>query len=99
MGIRRPLQYTPGGLEALKANKPSGPSVMQVPAALANDPLDQCDPIGFPRMELYELRTIELVQSAHQVIYLDQFYVNFRVSSTDCRGLLEDPDPLWNGYS
>src|SRR6266853_3103416 len=72
MGILRPLQYTPLGLEALKANKPSGPSVRQVPAALANDPLDQCDPIGFPRMELYELRTIELVQTANQVVYLNQ---------------------------
>ncbi len=84
-GIMRPLQYTPLGMEALKANKPSGPSVRQVPAALANDPLDQCDPIGFPRMELYELRTIELVQSAHQVIYLNQFYGNFRVIWTDGR--------------
>ena len=59
-GIEHPLPYTPDGLAALKANKPSGPGVRQVPAALSNDPLDQCDPIGFPRMELYELRTIEL---------------------------------------
>jgi hypothetical protein len=30
-GIMRPLQYTTLGLEALKANRPSGPSVRQVP--------------------------------------------------------------------
>src|ERR1700682_1458877 len=50
-GIMRPLHYTPLGLEALKANRPSGPSVRQVPAALANDPADTCDPLGFPDME------------------------------------------------
>ena len=98
-GIMRPLHYTPMGLEALKANKPSGPSVRQVPSALANDPVDQCDPIGFPRMELFELRTIELVQTANQVIYLNQFYGNWRVIWTDGRELPKDPDPRWNGYS
>ncbi|HTC64550.1 MAG TPA: hypothetical protein VK709_17040 [Candidatus Saccharimonadales bacterium] len=98
-GIMRPLHYTPMGLEALKANKPSGPSVRQVPAALANDPVDQCDPIGFPRMELFELRTIELVQTANQVVYLNQFYGNWRVIWTDGRELPKDPDLRWNGYS
>jgi hypothetical protein len=98
-GIMHPLQYTPAGLEALKANKPSGPGVRQVPAALANDPMDQCDPIGFPRMELYELRTFELVQNSNQVIYLNQYFGNFRVIWTDGRELPKDPEPRWNGYS
>ncbi len=93
------LPYTPLGLAALKANKPSGPGVRQVPAALSNDPLDQCDPIGFPRMELYELRTIDLVQTANQVIYLNQWYGNWRIIWTDGRQLPKDPDPRWNGYS
>ena len=98
-GIMRPLHYTPAGLEALKANKPSGPSVRQVPAALANDPVDQCDPLGVPRMELYELRTIELAQTANQVIYLNQFYGGWRIIWTDGRELPKDPEPRWNGYS
>lgn len=98
-GIMRPLHYTPEGLEALKANKPSGPSVRQVPAALANDPVDQCDPMGFPRMELYELRTIELLQNANQVVLLNQFYGGYRVIWTDGRELPKDPEPRWNGYS
>ena len=98
-GIMSPLHYTSFGLDALKGNKPSGPSVRQVPAALANDPVDQCDPIGFPRMELYELRTIELAQTANQVIYLNQFYGNWRVIWTDGRELPKDPEPRWNGYS
>src|SRR6202049_659825 len=98
-GIMRPLHYTPMGLDALKANKPSGPGVRQVPAALSNDPMDQCDPVGFPRTELYELRTIELVQTANQVIYLNQFYGNWRAIWTDGRELPKDPEPRWNGYS
>ena len=98
-GIMHPLQYTPAGLAALKANKPSGPGVRQVPAALTNDPVSQCDPIGFPGMELYELRTIELVQNADQVIFLNQFYGNFRIIWTDGRQLPEDPELRWNGYS
>ena len=98
-GIVRPLPYTPLGLKALEANKPSGPGVRQVPAALSTDPLDQCDPIGFPRMELYNLRTIQMVQTANQVIYLNGFYGNFRVIWTDGRELPKDPEPRWNGYS
>src|SRR5579872_2118347 len=33
-GVLHPLPYTPLGLAALKANKPSGPSMRQVPAVL-----------------------------------------------------------------
>jgi hypothetical protein len=98
-GIMHPLHYTPAGLAALKANKPSGPGVRQVTAALSNDPMDQCDPVGFPRMELYELRTIELLQNANQVVYLNQYFGNFRVIWTDGRELPKDPEPRWNGYS
>ena len=98
-GIAHPLHYTPLGLAALIANKPSGPGVRQVPAALSNDPLDQCDPIGFPRMELFEMRTIELAQTANQVIYLNGWYGNWRVIWTDGRELPKDPEPRWNGYS
>ena len=98
-GIMHPLLYTPLGLEALKANKPSGPGVRQVTAALSNDPMDQCDPVGFPRMELYELRTFQLLQNAHQVFYLNQYFGNFRVIWTDGRDLPKDPEPRWNGYS
>ena len=98
-GIMHPLSYTPDGLAALKANKPSGPGVRQVPASLSNDPMDQCDPVGFPRMELYELRTFELLQNANQVVYLNQYFGNFRVIWTDGRELPKDPEPRWNGYS
>ncbi|PYU23867.1 MAG: hypothetical protein DMG32_15230 [Acidobacteria bacterium] len=98
-GIVHPLPYTPLGLAALKANKPSGPGVRQVPSTLANDPADRCDPLGFPYMELYELRTLNLVQTANQVILLSPFYGNYRVIWTDGRAFPKDPEPRWNGYS
>jgi hypothetical protein len=98
-GIQRPLPYTTLGLEALKANKPSGPGVRQVHAALANDPADKCDPLGFPYMELWEFRTVKLVQTANQVILISPFYGNYRIIWTDGRELPKDPDPRWNGYS
>ena len=97
--IMRPLHYTPLGLEALKANRPSGPSVRQVPSVLANDPADSCDPLGFPYMEFWEFRTINLVQTAKQIIILSPFYGNYRVIWTDGRELPKDPEPRWNGYS
>jgi hypothetical protein len=33
------------------------------------------------------------------VVYLNQFYGNFRVIWTDGRELPKDPEPRWNGYS
>jgi len=98
-GIVKPLPYTPLGLEALKANKPSGPGVRQVDATLANDPADKCDPLGFPYMFLWELRTLDIVQTPRQVIILSPFYGNNRVIWTDGRELPKDADPRWNGYS
>ena len=56
--IPRQLPYTPLGEATLKAHKPTGMSVRSVPAVLGNDPLDICDPPGFPRLELYEFRMI-----------------------------------------
>ena len=98
-GIEHPLPYTPLGLEALKANKPSGPGVRQVDAALSTDPANKCDPMGFPYTELWEFRTIQFVQTANQVIVITAFYENVRRIWTDGREFPKDPDPRWNGYS
>jgi len=98
--IPHPLPYTPAGLAALKANKP-GVGVRAVGPALQNDPVDYCDPQGFPRMELYELRVIEIAQTKNQVLYLDEFYDNWRAIWTDGRALPDahEAEPRWNGYS
>src|SRR5467141_2158425 len=49
------LPFTPLGEKAFKANKP-GFGTTEVPIALNNDPFDICDPIGFPRIQLFNLR-------------------------------------------
>jgi hypothetical protein len=98
-GVAKPLSFTPAGLEALKRNLPSGPSVRQVPAALANDPADKCDPLGFPYMYLWELRTLDVAQTARKVSIITPFYGNYRIIWTDGRELPKDPDLRWNGYS
>jgi hypothetical protein len=92
------VPYTALGKAARKLNKP-GEGEEQVPAAEVNDPVDFCDPQGFPRLELYELRLIELAQTKNQVIYLDQFYQNFRIIWTDGRPLPKDPESRWFGYA
>ena len=98
-GVIHPLSYTPLGLQALKSNKPSGPGVRQVPSTQANDPADHCDPLGFPYMELWGLRTMEIVQTVNQVIVIIPYYGNYRIIWTDGRPFPKDPDPRWNGYS
>ena len=97
-GIAKPLPYTAKGLEALKANKPSN-GVRQVDFALTNDPATICDPLGFPYMFLWEMRTINVTQSATQVVMINPFYGGYRIIWTDGRTLPKDPDLRWNGYS
>src|SRR3954468_13167123 len=54
------LLYTPFGLEMLKKNKPAnGPDA--VPSVEDNDPAHACDPQGFPREDLYEMRTTQFI--------------------------------------
>jgi hypothetical protein len=96
--IAKPLPYTPLGEETLKKHKPAA-GVRSVAAALVNDPTDICDPVGFPRMELFEMRTFELVQTQDQIIYLNQYNDNWRIIWTDGRELPKDSDARWNGYS
>jgi len=92
------IPFTPLGLEKFKLTKPSnGPR--QAALGQINDPLYTCDPMGFPRIDLFELRTIELVQTANQVIMLNEYYGQWRIIWTDGRELPKDPDPRWNGYS
>lgn len=92
------LPYTPYGLEVLKTHKSSnGPHA--VPAAEENDPAHACDPQGFPREELFELRWTQIVQTPAQVLMLYTYGKIWRSIWTDGRPLPEDPDPRWFGYS
>jgi hypothetical protein len=93
------LPFTPLGLEALKRTKPTNGTRM-VPPADTNDPVfEYGDPQGFPREDLYELRTTQILQTPQSVVLLYQFGKIWRVVWTDGRELPKDPEPRWFGYS
>lgn len=90
--------YTPAGLEAFKRNRPAnGPT--EVGAAEDNDPVHMCDPQGFPREDLFELRRTQILQTPAQTVMLYQYGKVWRTIWTDGRDLPKDPDPRWYGYS
>lgn len=91
--------FTPWSQERLEEMKPgNGPRA--VTEQYINDPLNiLCDPAGFPRIVLYELRPVQFVQTANQVLMLYMYEKRWRVIWTDGRPLPTDPDPRWYGYS
>jgi hypothetical protein len=92
------LPYTKEGLAALKQTKPTN-GVRSVLPAETNDPVIPCDPQGFPRADLHELRTTQIIETPQNVIILYQFNKAWRVIWTDGRELPKDPEPRWYGYS
>ena len=90
--------FTPAGMAAFKSHK-AGWGANAVPTALINDPMDICDPQGFPRIVLHNFRTSQIVQTADQVLILYEFNKKWRVIWTDGRALPKDPEPRWWGYS
>ncbi len=97
--IPNPLPYTPLGEATLKTHKPTGQGIRAVPTAMGNDPVNICDPPGFPRMEFSEFRTFEIVQLPDHMLFLNQNYRTWRTIWTDGRALPADPEPRWYGYS
>src|SRR5260370_30930212 len=55
------LPFTSLGLKTWKEHKP-GFGTTAVPIAENNDPFDICDPIGFPRLDVFILREIPIFQ-------------------------------------
>jgi len=62
-------------------------------------PVNGCDPPGFPRIELYDFREMQIEQTKTQVLMLYELDANYRVIWTDGRKFPEDPAPRWFGYS
>ena len=91
--------FTPRGEERLKEIKPgNGPRA--VTEEFINDPLSiMCDPSGFPRVVMYELRPVQIVQTPNQILILYMFGKTWRVIWTDGRELPKNPEPRWYGYS
>ena len=92
------LPFTPLGLEALKRNKPTIGTRSVLPGQ-TNDPVNFCDPQGFPRENLFQLRTTQILQTPLKVLILYEFDRIWRVIWTDGRELPKDPEPRWFGYS
>jgi len=63
-----------------------------------NDPILQCDPMGFPRI-LYFPTPFEFMQVPGRVLQMFERDHVVREIWTDGRALPDDPDPLWYGYS
>ena len=98
-GVKSHAAFTAWGADvANNAYKP-GDGPRKVPIGLVNDPLDSCDPAGFPRNVLFELRPFQVVQTRNQLLMLYQYQRVWRVIWTDGRELPKDPDPRWYGYS
>ena len=98
-GVKSHAPFTAWGAEVANNKYKPGDGPRRVPTGLVNDPLDNCDPAGFPRNLLFEMRAVQLVQTANQVLMLYQYQRIWRVIWTDGRGLPSDPDPRWYGYS
>ena len=93
------MPYTPAGKQAMDSHK-TGFGVNIAPIAEINDPFDTCDPIGFPRIILFNLRAVQIVQTPNQVLMLYQNTRTFRTIWTDGRDIPNPiTEPRWFGYS
>lgn len=65
-----------------------------------NDPhTTKCDPAGFPRVLLFELRPFQVVQTPNQILMLYSYDQRWRVVWMDGRPLSQSPEPRWFGHS
>jgi len=90
--------YTPEGLAALKLTKPTN-GVRTVLTGETNDPVVACDPQGFPREDLYNVRVTQILQTPERVIVLYEFGKVWRSIWTDGREIPKEAAPRWYGYS
>lgn len=98
-GVKSHAPFTPAGANMANNVYKPGDGPRRVSIGLVNDPLDSCDPAGFPRDLLFELRPFQVVQTSNQVLMLYQYQKVWRSIWTDGRALPKDPDPQWYGYS
>ena len=92
------LPYTAAGRAKLALSKPSN-GVRSVLPGETNDPVVACDPQGFPREDLYELRTMQIIPRPSNITLLFEFGKIWRVAWTDGRKVPDNVDPRWFGYS
>ena len=78
------LPYTPYGLETYKSHKALEGKDAVVPAFF-NDPRDKCEPLGFPRMNHYNLRMTQILQDEFKIALMYEYDKRYRVVWTDGR--------------
>src|SRR5579863_1076686 len=88
---------TPWGQAKFDAAKPglSGPKAQP----LGNDPMMSCEPMGFPRIMLYQAVPMEFMQVPGRVIVFYDWFHTWRTVWTDGRELPKEPEPRWLGFS
>lgn len=91
--------YTDAGWKAQHSHKPLE-GAERVLESLSNDPRNNCDPLGFPRADFYQIRHTQIMQDEHKVAILYEFEKRWRVIWIDGRELPKEiPSPRYYGYS
>jgi len=98
-GVKSHAPFTAWGEDRANNVYKPGDVPRRVSIVLVNDPLDGCDPAGFPRNLLFELRPFHVVQTPNQTLMMYQYQQVWRTVWTDGRALPKDPEPSWYGYS
>jgi hypothetical protein len=80
------LPYTPYGLEQYKSHKALEGKDAVAPAFF-NDPRDKCEPLGFPRMNHYNLRMTQILQDEFKVALMYEYDRRYRVVWSDGRDM------------
>ena len=92
-GVKSHAPFTAFGANIANNVYKPGDGPRKVSIGLVNDPLDSCDPAGFPRDLLFELRPFQVVQTSNQLLMLYQYQQVWRAIWKDGRELPKDPDP------
>jgi hypothetical protein len=98
MDGRHSLPFTPEGEKAWKEHK-YGDGAGSYPLVEVNDPFEMCDPIGFPRIDLHDLRAVEIFQAPKKVLVGYENDQVWRTIWTDGRDFPQITEPRWYGYS
>jgi hypothetical protein len=103
------LPYSPYGLQTYKSHHALFGTDENLPGN-NNDPRDKCEPLGFPRMDFYNLRETQILQNEYKIAILYEYATAWRIIWTDGRelpklvdgGVLigkEVKEPRYYGYS
>jgi hypothetical protein len=103
------LPYTPYGEQVYKSHHALEGADAVLPGDF-NDPRDKCEPMGFPRMNFYNLRETQILQNEYKIAMLYEYATTWRVIWTDGRELpklvdggvmigKETKEPRYYGYS